>query len=212
MNEPVIDPVLLRLSTTSRQTAQNSLNSEVIPESRITAQETQPNNYNKLSHAALKKLCQEHNLKVGGKKAELVQRLLLNDQTSGVSAPGVFSPPLIQDSTSIPNIPSSQSDETLNVTFVTEVLRESQSLVTYFDQGLESVENGDHEEGKESDEEAEVAAELDAAELEVVDNSTTHTAIIWADNFILETRRKGGRQTEMSVLKQWKVCNYINVG
>ncbi|PPR04719.1 hypothetical protein CVT24_011841 [Panaeolus cyanescens] len=212
MNEPVIDPVLLHLSTTSRQTAQNSLNSEVIPESRITTQETQSNNYNKLQHTALKKLCRERNLKVGGNKAELTQRLLLDDQTSqvpGVStSSSIFPPASVQDrldSTAIPaitNIPSSQSDETLNVTFVTEVLQESESLVGYFDQGLESVENHD---GEESDEEAEVAAELaNATELEVVDNSTTHAAIIWADNFILETRRKGGRQTEMSVLKQWK--------
>ncbi|PPR03704.1 hypothetical protein CVT24_007425 [Panaeolus cyanescens] len=211
MNEPVIDPVLLCLSMTSHQTAQNSLNSEVIPEARITTQKTQSNNYDKLQHAALKKLCRERNLKVGGNKAELTQRLLLDDQTSpvpGVSTSGIFSPPSVQnrlDSTAIPAIPnisSSQSDETLNVAFVTEVLRESESLVGYFDQGLESV---DHEEGEESDEEAEVAAELaNATELEVVDNSTTHAAIIWADNFILETRRKGGRQTEMSVLKQWK--------
>jgi hypothetical protein len=45
----------------------------------------------------------------------------------------------------------------------------------------------------------------------VVDNvrtssSSATSALAWADKFILETRRKGGRQTENTVLKQWKVC------
>ncbi|KDR66439.1 hypothetical protein GALMADRAFT_283872 [Galerina marginata CBS 339.88] len=42
------------------------------------------------------------------------------------------------------------------------------------------------------------------SEPHVVDNAKTHDALAWADRFILETRRRGGRQTENSVLKQWK--------
>ncbi|KAF8802301.1 hypothetical protein BYT27DRAFT_7055316, partial [Phlegmacium glaucopus] len=38
---------------------------------------------------------------------------------------------------------------------------------------------------------------------QVVDTLRTHSALAWADQFILETRRKGGRQTKNSVLKQW---------
>ncbi|KAF8803900.1 hypothetical protein BYT27DRAFT_7061351, partial [Phlegmacium glaucopus] len=43
----------------------------------------------------------------------------------------------------------------------------------------------------------------DGEALQVVDMLRTHSALAWADQFILETRRKGGCQTENSVLKQW---------
>ncbi|KDR77927.1 hypothetical protein GALMADRAFT_47018, partial [Galerina marginata CBS 339.88] len=55
------------------------------------------------------------------------------------------------------------------------------------------------------DEDDEPAGEVDNdSEPHVVDNAKTHDALAWADRFILETRRRGGRQTENSVLKQWK--------
>jgi hypothetical protein len=75
---------------------------------------------------------------------------------------------------------------------------ESAALNTYFQAGFQEVDSDDEDE--------ELVGNVDNdEEVHIVDNAKTHGALAWADKFILETRRKGGRQTENSVLKQWKV-------
>ena len=79
----------------------------------------------------------------------------------------------------------------------TQVNTESAALNTYFQAGFQ---------GEVSDEEDEEPGDIDNDEdPHIVDNEKTHDALAWADKFILKTRRRGGRQTENSVLKQWKV-------
>jgi len=84
------------------------------------------------------------------------------------------------------------------------VLAESMALENYFQNGLRQERSS---EDSDSDEELN-EEDLDEHE-DVVDNARTHSALAWADKFILETRRKGGRQTENSVLKLWKVSAKI---
>jgi hypothetical protein len=78
-------------------------------------------------------------------------------------------------------------------------------LENYFQDGFGQEMNND--EGEESDGEEEQEKVIsDNEDLLIVDNPKTRPALAWADKFILEMRRKGGRQTENSVLKLWKVC------
>ncbi len=95
-------------------------------------------------------------------------------------------------------MPESEIDSTC-------VLAESTALEKYFENGLRQEVNAD-EGSEDSDSDKEPNEEgLDDHE-DIVDNVRTRSALAWADKFILETRRKGGRQTENSVLKLWKVC------
>ena len=87
------------------------------------------------------------------------------------------------------------------------VLMESAALDRYFQNGLRDEGNTDDVEGSEDDEnepEEEGLNDEDNSQV-VVDNVRTHSSMVWADKFILETWHKGGRQTENSVLKLWKV-------
>ena len=80
----------------------------------------------------------------------------------------------------------------------TQVNSESAALNNYFQAGFQGEDSDDEDE--------ELAGVVDNDEDSyIVDNAKTHDALAWADNFILKTRRRGGRQTENSVLKQWKV-------
>jgi hypothetical protein len=82
----------------------------------------------------------------------------------------------------------------------TQVNSESAALDTFFQSGFRE------EDSDEDDDDEPGAGGVDNdEESHIVDNAKTHDALAWADKFILETRRKGGRQTENSVLKQWKV-------
>jgi hypothetical protein len=86
-----------------------------------------------------------------------------------------------------------------------QVLAETAALENYFQDGFGQGMNND--EGEESDGEDEQEKVIsDNEDLPIVDNPKTRPALAWADKFILEMRRKGGRQTENSVLKLWKVC------
>jgi hypothetical protein len=85
------------------------------------------------------------------------------------------------------------------------VLAESVALEIYFQSGLRQELNTDEAGGSENSDSDEDEEGLDDSE-DIVDNVRTHSALAWADKFILETRRKSGRQTENSVLKLWKVC------
>lgn len=85
----------------------------------------------------------------------------------------------------------------------TQVNSDSAALNTYFQSGFQGEDSSD-------DEDEELAGDVDndsegSQHSHIVDNAKTHDALAWADNFILKTRRRGGRQTENSVLKQWKV-------
>jgi len=87
------------------------------------------------------------------------------------------------------------------------VFVESAALDHYFQNGLRHEGNTDDIEGSEDDEnepEEEGLNDEDNSQA-VVDNVRTHSSMVWADKFILETWHKGGRQTENSVLKLWKV-------
>lgn len=84
------------------------------------------------------------------------------------------------------------------------MLAESTALEKYFENGLRQEVNVD-EGSEDPDSDAEEPNE-EGLDDDIVDNVRTHSALAWADKFILETRRKGGRQTENSVLKLWKVC------
>jgi len=86
------------------------------------------------------------------------------------------------------------------------VLAESAALEKYFQHGLRLEMNTDELEGSEDNEDEQEGVLSDEDDSQGVDNPRTHSALVWADKFILETRRKGGRQTENSVLKLWKVC------
>ena len=87
-----------------------------------------------------------------------------------------------------------------------QVLAESAALDSYFQHGFRQETDADEaEEGEDDNDEQEEVID-DEADSQVVDNPRTRPALAWADKFILETRRKGGRQTESSVLKLWKVC------
>jgi hypothetical protein len=74
------------------------------------------------------------------------------------------------------------------------VLRDSASLELTFQQAIDGGgdDNDDEEEDKDKEE----------GEDEANEGGGT---MDWVDNFILNTRRKGGRQTETSVLKLYKV-------
>jgi hypothetical protein len=88
-------------------------------------------------------------------------------------------------------------------------LAESAALENYFQHGFRQELIGDEGEGSEESENGEDEQEgiIDEDEdSQLVDNPKTCPALAWADKFIFETRRKGGRQTENSVLKLWKVC------
>jgi hypothetical protein len=89
-----------------------------------------------------------------------------------------------------------------------QVLAETAALENYFQDGfgqeMNDVEGGENDDGE--DEQEEVTSISDNEDSLIVDNPKTRPALAWADKFILETRRKGGRQTENSVLKLWKVC------
>jgi hypothetical protein len=92
-----------------------------------------------------------------------------------------------------------------------QVLAESVALDNYFQHGFR--QEMDHDEAEESgsedgeDKQEEVRDdEEDSQESQLLDTPRTRPALAWADKFILETRRKGGRQTESSVLKLWMVC------
>ena len=82
----------------------------------------------------------------------------------------------------------------------TQVNSESAALNTYFQAGFQGEDSDDEDE--------ELARDVDNNDEDshIVDNAKTHDALAWADDFILKTRRRGGRQTENLVLKQWKVC------
>lgn len=80
----------------------------------------------------------------------------------------------------------------------TQVNSESAALNTYFQSGFQGEDSSD-------DEDEEPAGDVDNEGSHIVDNAKTHDALAWVDNFILKTRRRGGRETENSVLKQWKV-------
>ena len=82
----------------------------------------------------------------------------------------------------------------------TQVNSESAALNTYFQAGFQGEDSDDEDE--------EPARDVDNNDEDshIVDNAKTHDALAWADDFILKTRRRGGHQTENSVLKQWKVC------
>jgi len=95
----------------------------------------------------------------------------------------------------IPNICDLQSVEVNS----TQVNSDSAALDTYFQAEFREEDSDDEDDGP--------AVDVDGdSEPHIVDNPRTQGALAWADKFILETRRKGGRQTENSVLKQWKVC------
>jgi hypothetical protein len=91
-----------------------------------------------------------------------------------------------------------------------QVFAESAALENYFQHGFRQETNGDDVEGSEGSENGEDEQEdgvIDEDEdSQLVDNPKTRPALAWADKFIFETRQKGGRQTENSVLKLWKVC------
>jgi hypothetical protein len=98
----------------------------------------------------------------------------------------------LQDSS--PNIRDFQSVEINPI----QVNSESAALNTYFQAGFQGEDSDD-------DEDEEPTEDVDNEDSHIVDNAKTHDALAWADKFILKTRRRGGRQTENSVLKQWKV-------
>ena len=87
-----------------------------------------------------------------------------------------------------------------------QVLAESTALDNYFQHGFRQEMDADEVEESEDGEDEQEEVRDDGDDSQLVDNPRTRPALAWADKFILETRRKGGRQTESSVLKLWKVC------
>jgi hypothetical protein len=89
-----------------------------------------------------------------------------------------------------------------------QVLEDSAALESCFERGLRQDLRTDESEDEQENQE-EGLGEADEDERPVVDNVKTRPSLTWADKFIFETRRKGGRQTENSVLKLWKVCGNL---
>ena len=96
-------------------------------------------------------------------------------------------------------VPSS-SATTLEDLEVETVLHDSASLELVFQQAVDGDvdSEGDGGDGDEHDDEVENKMENEGLESE---GGTMH----WVDCFILNTCRKGGRQTETSILKLYKV-------
>ena len=90
-----------------------------------------------------------------------------------------------------------------------QVLAETAALENYFQDGFGREMNNDEAGGSDDGEDEQEEVVSDNEDSLIVDNSKTRPALAWADKFILETRRKGGRQTENSVLKLWKVCRKL---
>lgn len=94
-----------------------------------------------------------------------------------------------------------------------QLFNESAELEAYFDEALHVADlhglgNADYSE----DEDEEQSAGSGGEEMtSMLDDATSTSIYAWVDQFILETRRKGGRQTEESVLRQWKVCVQIKI-
>lgn len=120
------------------------------------------------------------------------------------SAAFIASPPSVP--CLVPGNTVPDSDEALVIDSA-QVLTESAALENYFQQGFR--QEIDEVEGEDGEEEQEEVAD-DDDEIQAVDNPRTRPALAWADKFIFETRRKGGRQTENSVLKLWKVCQKLS--
>lgn len=97
---------------------------------------------------------------------------------------------------------SSKNTENVDTVTVDEekAIEDAVAMEHFFCDGLDGVENDGDEDSDQGEEDLE-----EGLEEEVLDNNKTHGALAWADKFILDTRRKGGRQTENSVLKLWKV-------
>ncbi|KAF8814965.1 hypothetical protein BYT27DRAFT_7081092 [Phlegmacium glaucopus] len=133
----------------------------------------------------LKIQCRARKLKVGGKKSDLVSRLENDDSRQAsrcvLSASGNDGP-----------------DNAAVEVDAAQVLEESATLENCFQRGL-------RQEIDESEDDEDEQGEGARGDEEVVDNARTRPSLAWADKFILETRRKGGRQTENSVLKLWKI-------
>ena len=87
-----------------------------------------------------------------------------------------------------------------------QLLKESSELEKYFDHALHVdvlPETRDEDSDSEGEEEAENLEDESASDR--LNDATSESVYAWVDNYILQTRRKGGRQTEKSVIKQWKV-------
>jgi hypothetical protein len=117
----------------------------------------------------------------------------------------------VPESASPPSVPrlapgNSVPDSEALVIDSAQVLTESAALENYFQHGFQ--QEIDEVEGEDGEEEQEEVAD-DEDDIQAVDNPRTRPALAWADKFIFETRRKGGRQTENSVLKLWKVCQKL---
>lgn len=106
---------------------------------------------------------------------------------------------------STPRLGSSQTNE-INAA---QVLAETVVLENYFQDGFGQEMNSDEQEENDDGDEDEQDEVVSDEDLPIVDNSKTRPALAWADKFILDMRRKGGRQTENSVLKLWKVCRKL---
>lgn len=90
---------------------------------------------------------------------------------------------------------------------VQKVVEDVRAIEGFFQEGLQKPGYGN--EGEDEDEK-ELEDDDDEDELRALDNSKTHDSLQWVDQFILDTRRKGGRQTEKSVLKLWKASQQIS--
>lgn len=86
------------------------------------------------------------------------------------------------------------------------------ALEDFFRQGL-GISSGNDGDGdiEEIAGENAVDQEMVEEDLSTIKNTNALDALKWVDQFILETRRKGGCQTEESVLKQWRVCAPLHI-
>ena len=107
------------------------------------------------------------------------------------------------------DVSDSEAAEMNGVINPAQVLVETAALENYFQCGFGQEMNNlilNDEEEESDDGEDEQEGVISDNEEQIVDNPKTRPALAWADKFILDMRRKGGRQTENSVLKLWKVC------
>ncbi|KAF8267694.1 hypothetical protein EI94DRAFT_1462200, partial [Lactarius quietus] len=137
----------------------------------------------------LKELCRKRNLKVGGNKGELIARLEDHDAISGIS--GTSHATQNDDSHALsPELAEKGACE----------------LQQSFECAARGEDGGDGNAMDGSDEDKDAKGNDDAGSTPAAVDTATPVVSgkAWVDDYILQAQRKGGCQTENSVLSLWK--------
>ncbi|OBZ66313.1 hypothetical protein A0H81_13774 [Grifola frondosa] len=172
--------------------------------------------YHALPVKALKDLCRERQLKVGGNKRELVVRLESHDQARSSTTPNGDMSPSRMDSRPSPagteaNMPhdaDAVGDEADPTGAELDGLEESFQMGLAMEDEDNQVDFDDNDDTCYGDatthRPATTGGETKDDEYSGTLSAKAAEARAWVDSFILTMRRKSGRQTEESALRLWK--------